>query len=390
MSKTLYNRMLLAEARGQIPQGTAGRLTDATIAETAALAFARGYYGDRAVEQALADARQERVTLPRTAADYEQHTLQLADQHIDGARGIVRTLVDTHTTSDFPAAFANLRQRTVRDSDAPDVESAWRSWGGVRTRTVGDFRTVNGIKLSIPGDLLVRPEGTDVKYTTFGETTDGYRAANYERAWKYTWEMSLADDIGLLTGMTNEMGKAARRTEIRVIFEAILAGLTLKTTAGQAGAVDITKLQAIRTAFGSQTYKNDDGKNEDIGVDATDIVYGVDQRDALFAALNQVTIDGTATGLVNPLRGVLTPHYERMWRRVFGANYLLFDRTVNWLEVAFLEGYQGGAKFYAKVPDVDRYEDEGSFNDHSLHGKVGHALGAKIVSETGAWLMKGS
>ncbi|WP_155299627.1 phage major capsid protein [Deinococcus kurensis] len=390
MSRTLYARMQLAEARGQIPQGAAGRLTDAMIAETAAMAFARGYYGDRAVEQALTDARQERVTLPRNSAEYEQHTLNLADQYVDGARSVVRTLVDTHTTSDFPQAFANLRQRTVRASDAPDVESAWRTWGGVRTRTVNDFRTVNGIKLTIPGDLLLRPEGSDVKYTTFGETTDGYRAGNYERAWKYTWEMHLADDIGLLTAMANEMGGAAKRTEIRVIFEAIKAGLTLKTGGTYAGAIDITKLRALRTLFGSQTFKNDDKKDEDLGLDATDIVYGIDQRDLVYTALNQITVDGTATGLANPLRGVLTPHFERMWRRIFGADYLLFDRTVNWLEVAFLEGFQGGAKFYAKVPDVDRYEDEGSFNDHSLHGKVGHALGAKIVSDTGAWLAKGS
>lgn len=388
MSKTIYHKMLLAEARGEIPQGTAGVLTDATIAELAGLAFARGYYGDRAVEQALDNARIERTRLNDTAA-WEQQALNIADSHIQEARGIVRVLADTHTTSDFPVAFANLRTRTVRESDAPDVESGWRNWGGVRTRTVGDFREMKGMKLSIPGDLLPRAEAEDVKYTTFDATEDGYAVGNYERAWKYTWEMHLADDVGLLTGMTNEMGKAAKRTEIRVIFLAIKAGLTLKTGAN-AGAVDITKLGALRTAFGSQTYKNADGKTEDLGVDPTDIVYGIDQRDAIFAALNQVTVDGTLTGLVNPLKGVLTPHYERMWRRIFGADYLLFDRTINWLEVAFLEGFQNGAKFYAKLPDVDRYQDEGSFSDHTLHGKVGHNLGAKIVSETGAWLVKGS
>lgn len=389
MSRTLYARLQLAEARHQIPDGSAGRLTSAMIAETAALAFARGYYGDRAVEQALSDARQERVTLAQDAAQWEQHAMNLADQYIDGARGVVQVLTDTHTTSDFPVAFANLRQRTVRESDAPDVETGWRGWGGVRTRTVGDFRTINGMKLTIPGDLLPRAEGEDVKYTSFGETADGYRVGNYERAWKYTWEMHLADDVGLLASLTNEMGKSAKRTEIRVVFEAIKAGLKLQT-GSNAGAVDITKLGALRTAFGSQTYKNQDGKVEDLGIDATDIVYGIDQRDAIFAALNQLTVDGTQTGLVNPLRGVLTPHYERMWRRIFGADYLLFDRTINWLEVAFLEGFQGGAKFYAKLPDVTSYEDEGSFSDHSLHGKVGHALGAKIVTDVGAWLVKGS
>lgn len=390
MSRTLYARMQLAEARNQIPQGTAGRLTDALIVEAAMLGYARGYYGDAAVERALADARQTNAALPRDAAEYEQRMLNLADQYIEGARGMVRTLTDTHTTSDFPQAFANLRQRTVRDSDAPAPESAWRTWGGVRVRTVQDFRMVNGIKLTVPGDLLQRPEGTDVKYTTFGETSDGYRAANYERAWKYTWEMHLADDVGLLTSMTNEMGKAAGRTEIRVVFEAIKSGLTLKTGAAYAGAVDIGKLRALRTAFGSQTFKNDDKKDEDMGLDATDIVYGIDQRDLIYTALNQLTVDGNAAGLANPLRGVLTPHFERAWRRVFGADYLLFDRLTNWLEVAFLEGFQNGPKFYAKLPDVDRYEDEGSFADHALHGKVGHALGAKIVSDTGAWLAKGS
>ena len=388
MSRTVYQKMLLAEARGEIPQGAAGRLTDAIIAETAMLGFARGFYGERAVEQALDAARVERTAMNDTGA-WEQQAMNLADTHISEARSVFRPLIDTHTTSDFPVAFANLRTRTVRESDSGDVSSDWRNWGGVRTRTVNDFRQIKGMKLSIPGDLLPRAEGEDVKYTSFGATDDGYTVGNYERAWKYTWEMHLADDVGLLAAMTNEMGKAARRTEIRVIFLAILGGLT-RTAGANAGAVTIDKLTALRTAFGSQSYKNDDGKSEDMGIDATDIVYGVDQRDSIFAALNQITVDGTTTGLANPLRGALTPHFERMWRRIFGADYLLFDRTLNWLEVAFLEGFQGGAKFYAKLPDVDRYQDEGSFSDHTLHGKVGHNLGAMIVSPAGAWLVKGS
>lgn len=388
MSKTIYHKMRLAEALGEIPKGTAGILTDATIAETAMLGFAKGFYGERAVEQALDAARHERTSMNNDAA-WEQQAMNLADGHITEARTVFKPLIDTHTTSDFPIAFANLRTRTVRESDSGDVSSDWRNWGGIRTRNVNDFRQIKGMKLTVPGDLLPRAEAEDVKYTTFGETEDGYNVGNYERAWKYTWEMSLADDVGLLAAMTNEMGKAARRTEIRVIFNAIKAGLTLKTGAN-AGLVDIEKLRALRSTFGSQTYRNADGKIEDMGLDATDIVYGTDQRDFIFAALNQITVDGTPTGLANPLRGALTPHFERMWRRIFGADYLLFDRTVNWLEVAFLEGFQGGAKFYAKLPDVDRYTDEGAFSDHTLHGKVGHNLGAKIVSEAGAWLVKGS
>lgn len=386
MSKYLYQKMLLAEARGEIPDGQAGRLTAATIIESGLRAMARGYYGPAAVSDALKDVRS------LSTAQREAEAERIADSLIADCRPMNRALQDAQTTSDFPLALANLRTRVLRPTNSPVVTSDWRNWN-TRVRTVPDFKNIRGLRLSIPGDLLPRAEAEDVKYTSWGESEDGYRVGNFERAASYTWEMHLNDEIGLFDSLMEEMGKAALRTEVRVVFQAIYDGLPQVTDPAQAGAASIATLKAVRTAFGTQTATNADGVADDLGRDITDIIFGTDQRDVIAQILAQEFENGSGGargGTPNVLRGAFTMHFERLWRRVFGPDYVVFDNTVQWLEVAYLSGFQGGPKTYQKLPNVDVFGDEGSFENHTLSVKVGHTLGAKVVDPTGAARIKGS
>lgn len=386
MSKTLMNKYELAEARGKIPQGAAAGLTYATILELGVRAAAEGYYGSPAVRQA------------ETAAKNEQAALDISDDVLADIASITRVYGDlgrfvgeqlggkmgaVHTTSDFPAALANLRQRIVRQ-DTPIATAAWRSW--IPARLVGttpDFKPIRGLNMTEMGELKLRPEATDVQFTTLGFTGDHFMIANYERALAYTWEMWLNDDLDAFARALRRMGEGAMRTEALVIFNAILNGVSRSSETGiTTGAPDSAHLTAARKAMAARTVTDVDGVSSLGAIVATDLVHGTEWQDTVEIALNTRYSD-FAEGKPNPIYRGLTPHMERLWARVFTSDWILFDRDIDFIDVRFLEGFQGGPLTYAKMPDVTTHPDQGSFANHSLSVKVGHTLGAKITNAKG-------
>lgn len=377
MSKTLFAKMELAEARGKIPQGSAVGLTYATILEAGARATAEGYYGPAAVRKAESAARDE------------QHALDAADEILADIAAITRVYgsVDaavrdvagpkaTHTTSDYPAALAMLRT-TLRGEDSP-ATPAWRSWiPGRLIGTTPDFKPIRGVDMTAMGELKLRPEATDVQYTTIGFDTDHFVIANYERAVQYTWEMWLNDELSVFTRALRSLGAGAFRTEALVIYNALLNGVTRDADV-TTGAPDAARIAKARQVLAARTVTDADGV-ESIGTMlATDIVYGAEWTDDVLKALGAEFLDFNR-GQPNPVYGALTPHVERLWARVFGSDWLVLDNEADFIDVRFLEGFQGGPQTYAKMPDVQQHPDQGSFDNHSLSVKVGHTLGAKVT-----------
>lgn len=381
MSKYLHTRMELAEARGEIPRGTAAALTYATILESGVRAMADGYYGAKMISDVFKD-----IERPGSVARDEQMALDIADSIIDDVRNVGQVLLDTHTTSDFPIALASLRRRTLRGA-YEGVESNWRAFATVTT--VPDFKNIRSIRLSELPELLPRAEAEDVQYMTFSESEEGYRIGNYERAFGYTWEMWLNDEIGLFARMLRSAGRGALRTEAVTVLNAVDAGLaqTTPTTAGVGGPT-VARVQEVRAALAARAYQDSDGNSVPYGFDLTDVIFGTNWRDVVNTTLNQQFTDFQG-GTPNVMQNAFTPHHERMWQRVMGVDWVAYDRMVEWLEVAFLNGFQGGPKTYTKMPNVQENPGEGSFENHTLAIKLGHTLGAKVIDANGAYRVKG-
>lgn len=379
MSKTLFLRNETLEAKGVIPEGMAAAVTYAAVLERGTRAFYEGFYG-KDLGQAI------------SAAKAEQGTLDINDSIIDDIRPMLDAykrggFLATHTTSDFPLALMNLRTRSII-GEYTGQPSTWREWVS-RTRTTPDFRQIRTIQFDQMPELRLRPEGADVEYATFGESEDGYSVANFELAVKYTWEMWLADDLGAFDIAMRSLGRAARRTEALVILRAIDAGVARSAATGIiTGAPTIEAVAAARQALARREFTDSDGNPVPFGYRATDILFGGTEEDAVYVTLNQRTIDGNEAGAPNTNRG-LRPHVEPLWNRVLGTDWLLFDRETDWLEVAFLEGFQGGPRTYTQLPDVREYPSQGSFANHSLAVKVGHNLGAKVLDDSGVVRVEG-
>jgi hypothetical protein len=382
VSKTMFLRFQLAEAKGEIPTGSAVGLTYATIAEAGAKSVANGFYGQEAVAEALSGVQKDNVG--QTTAQREQTMMDLAEGVIRDIRPVTRALTEAHTTSDFPLALANLRTRILRKAYTGAL-SDWRSFASVLT--VPDFKNIRGLRLSEIGGLKLRPEGTDVKFASFGESEDGYRVGNYERGLAYTWEMWENDEVGAFMRGLESLGRAAKRTEIEVVMQAIASGLTRITDVGQTGAPTIATIKAVRLAFAQRAFKDSDGTDVPYGFDITDIIFGTENRDAiqqLLVAETEPGASGNRGNTPNILRGFATPHFERLLSKYIGTDFVVFDNQVDWLEVAFKEGFQGGPKTYTKIPDVKEEPGEGSFANHTFEVKLGHVIGAKVIDPMGA------
>lgn len=382
MAKSIFLRFQVAEARGEIPVGSSGSLTMATLLEAGVRAAMDGYYGRDAVNKAISDARAE------------NRALEVADQLLDDVKPVVRVLQDTHTSTDFPLALANLRQRVLRGA-YQGTAATWRNWLPARNiRTTPDFKQIRDLRLTEIAEPTLRPEGSDVQYASFGESESGYTVANYERAVRYTWEMYLNDEVGAFMRAMESLGRGASRVEQVVIFQAIAAGLARSTEgAVTAGAPTIDRVKAMRNALTQRQLTDSDGNATDYGFDLTDMLAGVTNRDALLQILNQ-TYEGAsnaaASAVPNVLAGAFTLHIERLWRRVLGNDYVGFDREADWLEVSFLEGFQGGPRFYTQMPDVVESLNQGSFSNNTLAVKISHVLGARVIDPNAAIRVQGA
>lgn len=391
MSKTLRLQMQLAEARGEIPAGSALAASDSIIVETGIRAFYKGYHGAANMTAANQDAQTQLSTL--ADAQVEAQAENLADELRDALAPLMNAqrLTDTHTTSDLPLALANLRQRTLLPAYQGPV-SNWRQLNP-NIITVPDFKTIRTLRLSEMGELALRAEGDELTYATFTEAEGGFRVANFERGARYTWEMDRNDEVGAWARALESLGRGAARTEVLVIFRAIKDGLTsgkITLPADGAGSPTIDLLKKLRAKFSARTFKDGDGNDLEYGFDITDVVFGTANRDVFNVINTQEYEDARQGKTPNILRGAFTPHLERLWSRVFGADYVAYDSMIQWLQVAFLEGFEGGPLTYTEMPTTREYQDQGSFRDHSFGLKVGHTLGARVVDENGAVLVQGS
>ena len=378
----------LAAARGHIPQELVAKATVATVLEAGAAAFHKSYFGNKAWGEAVDAARQSHGARAVSHAAQDE-ALAMVEHLISDISPAYRALGAVHTTTDFPLALAQVRDRVRRESYNP-VESS--VFGLARRRTANDFKLLRGIRTDAFDRLIKRPEGGSVTYATFASTEDGYSVANYELAVGFTWEAWKNDDIGeFMIGLAN-LGVAARRTRALVTFEAILAGTTRQTMSGSiegtagAGGPTAANVVALYQLLAEQT--NDDSKPmprllTDIAVPAKWAITGRQTLDSEHVVSGNTTArlrNNAAFGLANLL-------IEPMMAEVFGtgggsnnvADWIGFDRSQEWLEFAALAGYEAGPRTFTKLPDVLETLDEGSFDKHELAVKMSDNIGAKVV-----------
>lgn len=368
----------IAEAKNQIPAGSAVKATFCTVLEAGIVAFHKGYFGDKAWNDLDSDVKANRAAYEAAGA--------LQESLLTDVTRIRAGLREAQTSTDFPVVLANIRNRVVRGSYNP-VNSVL--WDLAEKRTTADFKLMKGVRVGTFDGLTLRPEGEDVDLTKVEYTEDGYAVANYEKGVYFTWEMWRNDDLGVFSLGLKNLGKAANRTRGKVVLSAIKNGVaqTTPTTAGVGGPT-IARLSEVIETLADRN--NDDGTEMDFGI--TDIAYPAVWALTVAETLkSQYVLNGSASKnpSINPVFGIAAPHEDRMMKRELGKDWLIWDNNYPWLEVATLSGFEAGPKTYTKMPDVIENPDEGSFDNHSVAVKFGDAVGAMVTDDLSVIRVKG-
>lgn len=373
----------LAAERGHFPREHVFRATVATVLEAGANTFHRAYYG-RAWSEAL-------TSVQSLEHDAREDAMRMQAHLISDIEPVYRQLGATMTTTDFPLALANVRDRVRRETYNP-IES--NVFALARPRTARDFKALRGIRTDPFDRLKLRPEGTSVEYAQFASTEDLYQVANYELALGFTWESWVNDDIGEFLSAMQSLGIAARRNRALVVFEAIRAGTSRTTPSGAnsegtAAAGGPTPANVVHAYETLAAQVNTDGKPiarilTDIAVPAA---WALTARHTLNS--EHVVTGKDATRLrANAAYGLATPLIEPMMVEVMGEgasnnakDWIAFDRNQGWLEFATLAGYEAGPRTFTKLPDVLETINEGSFDNHAMAVKVSDNVAAKVVDD---------
>lgn len=387
--KQLNHAYQLREARGQLKPGVANVLTIATVMESMIVAFHKGFYSDKEWNNTKDKVRESRVLTQRQAQHQgEQIVGSLQEALLSDVRPLKRVL-EAHTTTDFPHILSQLRDRVVRRDLNPVDECPLMAFATKRTAT--NFQPMRSIRFDHFDRLFKRPEGTEVKYATFGTTEDLYSIANYELAFGYTWEMWMNDDLSTVQIAMEELGRSARRTRGLVFLEAIYAALKdNKQTLGTAGGPDIARLKLLKTLFSSAKFETGPSKGKNLGMKLTHVAFPVKWDDTITVALNTEKIrDAQQNEIANSAYKSATPVEDRMMGEIFDEDWLGFDSAKQWIEFASLRGYEGGPQTRHKMPDVIETIDEGCFDKHEMAIKVTDNIGSQVTNKEAAKLIKG-
>lgn len=404
----LRHRFGYAEARGEIPKGTADFLTLATILESGVIGVLEGYYGTARVHE----ARSRLGKGGSVEADREQQMLRAAEAAIrhtptnprswQDLQAAVRRPLRTGfgaliTTTEFPELTDGLMK--IPREEIPPAMAGWRGWVPPRAiGTVSSFRPIRGIRQLAMPSLPARPEGGSVEYVSIQLDEDDFTVANHELAIEFTWEMWLNDEHSAFRRAAILLGESGTYTESVVVHDALRAGITRTTATGLMGsatAPTADKLELAIDTFNVRKVKLAGGGTRAGAVMATDVLVSGKYQTAVFKAVEQEFLNPTAANVVdnripNPAQGLM-PHVDRTMSGAASEadDWFVFDRNVDWLDVRQLEGYTNGPRISTRMPDVREGMDEGSFDNHALAIKAGIVIGAKVTATEGAMQVQG-
>lgn len=188
---------------------------------------------------------------------------------------IRRSMEAYHTTGSFQNILLDAASKTLRAAyeEAPYTWSLWAR----QAQSVDDFKNINRIQLGESPNLEMVPEGAPYPEGQVVDSKRSYKVEKFGKKFSVSWETVVNDDLDAISRIPAMHGNAARRTQEKVVYDALLANPTMadgfalfsashtsgsNITASSVAAPGVTtlneafKLMALQKGLNSDVYLN--------------------------------------------------------------------------------------------------------------------------------------
>jgi len=170
-----------------------------------------------------------------------------------------------HTTGSFANLLLDAANKTLRAAyeEAPYTWSLWAR----QAASVSDFKNINRVQLGESPNLEMVPEGKEYPEKAVTDLKRTYKIEKYGAEFSITWETVVNDDLDALSRIPAMHGNAARRTQEKAVYDALLSNPTMpdsyslfsasrpsgsNVTANAAAAPGVTTLNEAFELMGKQ------------------------------------------------------------------------------------------------------------------------------------------
>ncbi|MFZ9916518.1 MAG: hypothetical protein ACO3IB_14460, partial [Phycisphaerales bacterium] len=263
-----------------------------------------------------------------------------------------RSFAGAHATADFPYILANVANKfLLAGYGAEPMTHLAFSY----QRVVRDLKQVSTVRLGSIDKLPKVLENGEYTYATLGEEREVYTVAKYGQILPLSIEMIINDDLSAFATLGEEMGRAAGRTELDLVYgssgvfganssagETMGDGVALfdsshSNLAGSHVAIDDTGLAALRLLLRNQT----DVNGNKINLMPSKLLVPAALETSAEKLINGSFVPTTAaTAQIAPFRGLQLIVEPRIDSLANGAAryYMMADRP--WIELGKLAGYE--------------------------------------------------
>lgn len=297
------------------------------------------------------------------------------DKHVTGIVDRAR-LTESIGTDTFAQALGNSITRRMQASYRDQVAyDAWRAV--VSTAPVNDFRTQERTQIGGFGDLPTVAERGP--YTAFADPSDD--AATYaviKRGGKVevTMESIKNDDVGAMRRLPVELGRAAKRTLFKFVFNFFAANPTIYDTLALyhathanlfTAALDATSLSAHRLAMKKQTGRDTAMR---MGIGPKFLLVPDDLQEAAVNLFNRTTNNDKTFVQANALEIIPVPS----WTDVNDWVSVADPMDIPVLEIGFLDGQEEPVLLMQDSPTEGQV-----FTNDILSYKIRHIYGGNVL-----------
>lgn len=322
-------------------------------------------------------------------------------------------LSEAMTTSDFPILFGDILDRTLLASYR-ETPSTWNAV--VQQRTVRDFRTIKMRTIDgAESPLDEVPEQTEYPEKALSEGEYELVVKKYGRRMAFSWEARINDDLDFFTSIPQRFGRAARRTEERLVWDLFVGTAGPDATFFSSGngnrvtsnpVLSITSLQTALTQLAAQVDADGDPISLDMVTLAVPPALEIVARNILNAVQLEIgsTTDANTPRLIttnwmrNRMQLVVVPYLPTLANTNKNTQWYLFASPSDGRPAGILAHLRGNEEpqVWIKSPNAQRAGGgtvdamEGDFDTDTIEYRVRHVLGAALIDPKAAVASNGS